>query len=141
MVSRKRIFMLDTNIVTYIVTSRSAAARSRYTAEEGRARIVISAVTEGEILYGLAKNPQAARRNSYLQHFLEGVEVLPWDSSVTPAYGQLRASLQAMGALPSPLDLMIAAHASSLHATLVTHDRSLKRLKDSVLIEDWTADL
>ncbi len=140
MVSSDRLFLLDTNMITYLVATDSEDVQRRYLQTEGTSRIGISAVTEGEIRYGLAKKPEANKLNGYMQRFLDRTETLPWDSTVTRTYGTLRARLQALGMLPGPLDLMIAAHALALDATLVTHDRALKRLHAFVTVEDWVRE-
>jgi len=140
-VRKRRLYLLDTNTVTYVVIGKSEAARARYLERERDARIAVSVVTEGEIRYGIARNPDAIRRNSLMLDFLNRVECFPWDASVAGPYGTLRAALEAKGALTGPLDLMIAAHALSLDATLVTHDRALKRLTNFITVEDWATDL
>ena len=52
---------------------------------------------------------------------------MPWDSAEAAVYGRLRAELTATGQTIGTLDLLIAAHAVALGATLVTHDRALHR--------------
>lgn len=140
MVTVSRLNMLDTNMVSYLVAQDSQRLQRRYTEAEKSSRIAISAVTEGEIRYGLAKKPNAVKLAYYMQRFLDRIEILPWDSLVTQSYGALRAKVEALGTLPGPLDLMIAAHALALNATLVTHDRALKRLTTHLSIEDWLSD-
>lgn len=69
--------------------------------------------------------------------FLRRVEVLAWDSAVASTYGPLRAEAQRSGKVLAPLDLLIAAHARSIGAVLVTNDRAFGQLPELV-IEDWT---
>ena len=140
MVDSDRLFLLDTNMITFLVAANSEDVQRRYLQIEGVSRIGVSAVTEGEIRYGLAKKPGANKLNNYMQRFFDRIETLPWDSSVTRTYGTLRARVEALGMLPGPLDLMIAAHALALDATLVTHDRALKRLNAFITVEDWVRE-
>ena len=90
--------------------------------------------------YGFAKRPGATRLYRHVNEFLGRTESIPWDSKAAQAFGDLRAKTEVLGLTFGALDLLIAAHASALNATLVTHDYVLQRLKDFVSIEDWATD-
>ncbi len=132
-----RLYLLDTNTVTYLVTDRSSGVREHYLELEGSDTLVISAITEGEIRFGLAKNSASKALKRNLSEFLSGIDILPWTSDVAKLYGTLRAQIEASGRIPGPLDLMIAGHAYALGATLVTHDKALKQLTAFLPVEDW----
>lgn len=140
MVSRA-LYLLDTNMVTYIVTGKSRQARQRFDSLLDSGRIAVSAITEGEIQFGIAKRPEAVRINSFMSRFLEDVGSLPWASASAQTYGDLRAKLQGSGESLSSLDSLIAAHAITLRATLVTHDHAFSRLVPLLSVEDWATDL
>ena len=141
MVRQKPFYLLDTNMVTFVVTGHSEAARLHYTRIEQQARFGISSISEAEMRYGFAKKPGAIRLYRHVNEFLERTESIPWDSKAAQVFGDLRAKTEAIGLTFGALDLLIAAHASALNATLVTHDHVLKRLRDFVIIEDWATDL
>ena len=69
--------------------------------------------------------------------FFRRVDVLPFDRAVAAAYGLLRADLERAGTPVAPLDLLIAAHALSADATLVTSDGAFKNIQ-SLRLVDWT---
>ena len=69
--------------------------------------------------------------------FLRRVDVLPFDRAASAAYGLLRADLERAGTPVAPLDLLIAAHALSADATLVTNDGAFKNIQ-SLRLVDWT---
>lgn len=99
MVTVSQMNLLDTNMVSYLVAQDSERLQRRYTEAEKTSRIAISAVTEGEIRYGLAKKPDAVKLAYYMQRFLDRIEILPWDS-----YGHAElwcASCQGRGARDS----------------------------------------
>ena len=101
------------------------------------AQLAISAVTEGELRFGAARLPRAARLHSLIEEFLLRVAILPWDSDAARQYGQLRATLEREGQPIGNLDVMIAAHALAVNAVLVTNDHAFVRIK-KLKIEDWT---
>ena len=128
-------YMLDTNAVSDLVKGNSPIAQRLLAVP--LSSIYISAITEGELLYGLAKRPAMKRLRHAVEEFLLRVDVLPWDSSVTAHYGELRATLESQGRLLQPLDLQIAAHALSVGAVLVTGDKAFGRVPE-LEVEDWS---
>jgi tRNA(fMet)-specific endonuclease VapC len=100
-------------------------------------QITISAVTEGELRYGVARRPDATHLQSIVDEFLLRVTVLPWDSGAAQQYGQLRARLEGEGQAMGNLDTMIGAHALAVGAILVTSDHAFSRIK-RLKVEDWT---
>ena len=127
--------MLDTNTVSHLIRGHSAVV-ARMVATP-MASLCISAVTEGEMLFGLAKRPDAKRLHLAVHEFLLRVDVLSWDRAVARHYGAVRASMERQGKVLAPLDMMIAAHALSVGATLVSNDRAFG-LVAGLSIEDWT---
>ena len=127
--------MLDTNMVSHLVRQHPAVTRHLVAAPI--TSLCISAITEGELHFGLAKRPDATRLRSAVREFLRRVDVLPWDSRAAERYGVVRAVMENKGRILAPLDLQIAAHALSLGAVLVTNDRSFN-LVAGLRIEDWT---
>jgi tRNA(fMet)-specific endonuclease VapC len=96
----------------------------------------ISSVTEGEMLFGLAKRPEAKPLHRAVMEFLLRVEVLPWDSAAAATYGTTRSDLERSGKVMAPLDMMIASHALSLKLVFVTNDGSFAQM-DGLELEDW----
>lgn len=135
------LYLLDTNMATYILSGRSPAARQQMREAQAYAGIAVSAITQGEILFGIEKKPEALRLRAAVEVFLGAVQILPWDSSVAPAYGKLRAGLGAAGKTLSGLDMLIAAHALALGATLVTHDQAFLQSMAFIQVVDWANDL
>lgn len=130
-----RHYLLDTNIVSHLL--RGHASVLQRVEAVPMASLSISAITEGELLFGLARRPEATRLQQLVQAFLRRVEVLPWDSAVAAAYGNIRAALVAQGKVIAPLDLLIAAHALANGAVLVSNDQAFRQI-DGLALEDWT---
>jgi len=134
------VYLLDSNMVGYIASDRSPAARRTMNRLAGNSFIATSAIVEGEARYGLARKPEATRIRASVEALLLGIGILPWDSAAARSYGALRARLAAAGTPLSTIDTLIAAHAISLGAILVTHDGAFKQVQ-GLSIVDWATDL
>src|SRR5437016_3127088 len=115
-------FLLDTNTASYIIKDNNSSVRSRLL-KVPITQLAISAVTEGELRYGVARRPEATALHKIVQEFLLRVDILSWDSAAAEEYGRLRAMLEREGQPIGNLDLTIAAQALSYGLTLVTHDQ------------------
>ena len=130
-------WMLDTNVASHVIKGdRPEITRSL--AGISMADIAISSVTEGELLYGLARRAYPKGLSERVRQFLLRVDVLPWDHGVTQTYGDLRAGCEAYGTTLAPLDMMIASHAVAVGAILVTRDRAFARVSGPLKTDDWT---
>lgn len=129
-------YLLDTNTASYIIKGNVPGVRERLL-KVPMSRLLISAVTEAELLYGAAREREAVRLKTAVDEFLLRVDSLPWDSNAARQYADLRAALEFAGTPMGNLDMMIAAHALAAEAVLVSNDRSFRRLKH-LKIEDWT---
>jgi tRNA(fMet)-specific endonuclease VapC len=129
--------MLDTNTASYIIKGSPPEVRQRLAALT-MSSIVMSVVTQAELLYGLARKGHPPGLARVMRELALRVQVLPWDSKVAEVYGDLRASCAARGIVLGALDMMIAAHAMAAKATLVTHDKAFGLVSDEALVlEDW----
>jgi len=128
-------YMLDTNIVSQLVRAHSRVLQR--VRQVPMYRLRISAITGGELMFGLARRPDATALRTVVEEFLRRVDVLPWDDSVMSHYGRLRALLQKNGTTLGPLDMLIAAHALQSRCVLVTNDAAFSRV-DGLTLEDWT---
>ena len=129
--------MLNTNIASHIIKGDIPLVRERLVAVPIQ-RVVVSSVTQAELLYGLAKRAYPKGLTARVHEFLIRVKILAWDKEVAVFYGDLRARCETAGVTLSPLDLMIAAHAQAIDAVLVTGDRAFNRVPDRLTIENWT---
>ncbi len=139
--TRTPLYMLDTNMASYLVSGRSPALRRNYLSTEPHASIAISAITEAKIRFGLERRPEAVRLRSAVEDFLQTIRTLPWDSQVAKAYGKLRAGISAAGKSLSLMDLLIASHALSAGAILVSHDRAFTQIPSLLTVVNWATDL
>lgn len=130
-------FMLDTNAVSAFMHGRSVELDTRI-AVHARSSLCVSAVTYGETLYGLRNCPEAVRLATAAEILFRMVEILPWTVQAAESYGALRADMRRSGVALQPLDMLIAAHAASAGAVLVTADKAFRHVP-GLETEDWTA--
>ena len=131
------LWMLDTKIAGHVIKGDRPEIIDRLVSLP-TTDIVVSSVTEGELLYGLAKRGYPRTLSERVRQFLLRVDVLPWDRAAARSYGDLRAACEAKGAALAPLDMMIAAHAVAFDAVLVTRDRAFTRVAEPLKTDDWT---
>lgn len=131
-----KLFLLDTNIASYVI--KGVPAVRRHIERVQMAQLAISAVTEGELRYGVARRPDTTRLHAIVNEFLLRVSIEPWDSNVARHYGTLRAALEKQGGPIGNLEMMIGSHALALGAVLVTNDQAFSRIK-GLKIENWAA--
>ncbi len=130
-------YLLDTNIASDAIKGDSRRVRERLVSLPMRS-VMISAVTQGELLYGLAKRGNPAALSELIHEFLIRVEVLPWTAEVATTYGALRAACAKRGVSLSALDMMMAAQAVAAGAVLVTRDKAFDHVEDGLKLENWT---
>ena len=133
------LYMLDTNIASHIIRGDILHVRERLVAVSMHS-VVVSSVTQAELLYGVAKRHHPIGLATRVREFLARVDILPWTSEVASVYAELRASCEAAGVTLAPMDMMIAAHAKTAAAILVTRDRAFSLIPDGLTLEDWTKD-
>ena len=126
--------MLDTNVASDLIRNPGGRAAQRARAE-GDA-VCVSVIVAAELRYGCAKkgSPQLLRR---VEKFLAAVPVLPFDVPADGTYGRIRAGLEAAGRSIGSNDLLIAAQAQALGATVVTANTGEFKRVPGLLVENW----
>ena len=127
--------MLDTNIVGGLIRGHPEISRRVIAAP--MTSLCISAITLGELQFGLSRRPEAKRLRAAVGEFLLRVESLPWNDAVASRYGVLRADMENKGKSLGALDMLIAAHALAANALLISNDAAFKQV-GGLKVEDWT---
>ena len=128
-------FMLDTNICIYLMKHQPPQMRARF-AECYVGDVVISAITLAELESDVARSSDAAMHNQpVLDSLLEDIPVAPFDRPAARAFGPLRAADRERS--KDALDELIASHAMSLGATLVTTNEADFRSFGGLTVENW----
>lgn len=128
-------FMLDTNICIYVINERDSGLLERF--EAGAGSICISAITWAELCYGVEHSAQRRRNTRELEEFQRNLDIVPFDRSAGRHYGEIREALVRRGQPITANDLLIAAHARSMNAILVTNDERHFRRVPRLKVENW----
>lgn len=128
-------YMLDTNICIYIMQRRPPEALRRLESlNQGDA--VMSVVTYAELRAGLeTQSANRARDEQVLDLLTARIPVLPFDRAAAASYGVLRAAVRERKR--NALDRLIAAHARSSGAVLVTNNEADFKDYPELMIENW----
>ena len=130
-------YMLDTNIVSDLVRSPQGRVFDRIAAL-GSDTMCISIITAAELRYGCAKKG-SSRLLAQVETILGSIEILPFDVPANGEYAGIRAELEAAGKPIGPNDLLIAAHAYTAGATLVTANVGEFERVHGLNVENWLA--
>ena len=130
-------YLLDTNIVIGL-SKGSAPVRTRLAQLPAQA-LLLSPVVLCELEFGIAKSQRPEATRSALAVLLANLQVVDFNAEVAVHYGRIRAALEAAGQPIGPNDLLIAAQALSIGATLVTDNvREFSRVP-GLVVENWLA--
>ncbi len=130
--------LLDTNICIHIINAKPAAVLQRFR-DDRMGEIGICSVVAAELAYGVAKSGSARNRQA-LDLFLAPLAILPFDEAALWVYDDLRADLERKGTPIGSLDTLIAAHALSLHTTLVTNNLSEFKRVPGLQLDNWVSN-
>ncbi len=129
-------YMLDTNICIELLRGQGEPVVKRLM-RHAIDDIVISSITLSELEYGVAKSSYQDRNRLVLTKFVSPLTILPYDEYAAAAYGHIRAALEKRATPIGALDMLIAAHAVSLQATLVTNnEREFRRIHE-LKVKNW----
>jgi tRNA(fMet)-specific endonuclease VapC len=132
--------MLDTDICIFVLKNRDEKLNRKFKVIQ---RLSISSATYGELCYGIENGAETLRQERYeqLDLFTQKITIEPWHEEAARHYGSIRAILKKEGRIIGNNDLLIAAHARSLDAVLVTNNtKEFARVSD-LTIEDWTQQI
>ncbi|AVO49609.1 VapC toxin family PIN domain ribonuclease [Melaminivora suipulveris] len=128
-------YLLDTNIVIYVLKRRPIEVLSLF--NQHASRMAISAITLAELVHGAEKSSQPSANLAVIDDFCSRLEVLPYGSKAAQHYGTIRAELERLGQPIGVNDLHLAAHARSEGLAMVTNNvREFGRVP-GLVVENW----
>jgi tRNA(fMet)-specific endonuclease VapC len=122
-------YLLDTNIVIYVIKRRPIEVMGVF--NENAGRMAISAITLSELFHGAEKSAKVAQNLAVVEEFASLLEVLPYSAKASQHYGAIRSCSIGVN------DMHIAAHARSEGFTLVTNNLGEFERASGLLTENW----
>jgi tRNA(fMet)-specific endonuclease VapC len=133
------IWMLDTDTVGYLINRGPGVERiKRRLSGRSPGEIRLSAITLVEIRYGFAAGDVSAERRDALEDFLALFQVDDLPASAAEDYAEIRVALERAGKQIGGYDLLIAAHARHIGATLVTNNEAEFRRVPGLSVQNWS---
>jgi tRNA(fMet)-specific endonuclease VapC len=132
------VFMLDTDTCILLMRGESPALANKAQSIP-LAQQVMSAVTFAELTFGVRASAASKRKQNQavLDQLALHLAVLDWPQEAASHYAEIRWDLKTRGAQLGAADLMIAAHARAMGATVVTNNtKDFGRVK-GLQLENW----
>ena len=135
-----KLYFFDTNIISHMMRETTGLAAQRYIAAakaNTSTKMATSVIVQCELEFGLVRRPNQRLRAAY-DNIVPLLEVMPLTELVTAHYAQLRTQLETAGTPIGANDMLIAAHALAVNATLVSADTEFLRVP-GLQVENWLA--
>jgi len=128
-------YILDTNIVIYVIKKRPIGALEIFNLNAGL--MCISSITFAELLHGVEKSAKPEHNLRQVEDFVSRLEVLDYGMTAAVHYGDIRADLEKKGTMIGINDIHIAGHARSEGMILVTNNlREFDRV-EGLRLSNW----
>ena len=129
-------YMLDTDTCAFILRKSSPVLLERIQLVP-LAQQCMSVVTLAELLYGIQVSSKKKANREAVDALTRHVNVIDWTKEAAAHYAEIRADLKKKGQQLGANDLLIAAHARSLGAVIVTNNvKDFGRVK-GLKLENW----
>jgi tRNA(fMet)-specific endonuclease VapC len=129
--------MLDTNICSYIIRNKPQSIKEKLQEVEKNHTVALSSIVVSELLYGATKK-DSPKLMKIVSAFIDNFIIYDYSKISAESYGNIRTDLEKKGKIIGANDLLIASHALSLGAVLVTNNtREFERV-EGLALEDWS---
>jgi tRNA(fMet)-specific endonuclease VapC len=128
-------YLLDTNIVIYVLKRRPVEVLSTFNANASR--MAISSITLAELLHGAEKSVRVSENLTAIEDFCSRLQILSFGTKAAQHYGAIRAALEKLGQPISVNNMHIAAHARSEGLVLVTNNIGEFARVPALEAENW----
>ena len=131
-------YMLDTNILIYLLKNKPPSVVKRVNSLEEDAQLTMSFFTYAELLKGAERSTRKDKVLIDLKNLTRQIPVLYYINHVLCEYYAIHFTyLKKAGTPIGANDLWIACHALAENAVLVTHNTSEFSRLQGLQIDDW----
>jgi len=137
-------FVLDTNVASELMRPAPASTVAAWISARDAQELYLTAVSEAELLYGVAIMPAGGRRNrleASMTRWLDqgfGERILPFDSAAARAYAEIASGRRRAGRPIGEADCQIAAISRARGAVLVTRNERDFEGAGIDVVDPWT---
>ena len=131
------LYMLDTNICSYIIRNKPQSIKEKLQEVEKSSDVALSSIVVSELLYG-AKKKGSPKLIKLVSAFIDNFILYDYAPIAAHSYAKVRTDLEKKGKIIGANDLLIASHALSLGAVLVTNNTKEFERVDGLVLEDWS---
>lgn len=131
------IYLLDTDICIYLIIKKNRNLIEKFKTTQKNHPVAISSITYAELQFGIQNNSKFMENQIALAEFLTPLITLDFDEKAGIQFGKIRVKLQSTGKIIGPYDMLIAAHALSLQATLITNNNREYSRVEGLHVENW----
>ena len=131
------LYMLDTNICSYIIRNKPQSIKEKLKEVEENHTIALSSIVVSELLYGATKKG-SPKLMQIVSAFIDNFIIYDYSKVSAESYTNIRTDLEKKGQIIGANDLLIASHALSLGAILVTNNTREFARVEGLVLEDWT---
>jgi tRNA(fMet)-specific endonuclease VapC len=132
------IWLLDTDTIGHLINgTRGSDHVKRRLSGRSPGELRLSAITWVEICYGIEAGDVSIARKETLEDFLALFQVDDFPATAADDYAEIRVALERKGTKIGSYDLLIAAHARHINATLVTGNEREFRRVPGLSVQNW----
>ncbi len=132
------IWLLDTDTIGHLINgTRGSDHVKRRLSGRSPGELRLSAITWVEIRYGMEAGDVSIVRKETLEDFLALFQVDDFPATAADDYAEIRVALERKGTKIGSYDLLTAAHARHINATLVTGNEREFRRVPGLSVQNW----
>ena len=129
-------YLVDTNILIYLMNSKSLKLQNKFTSKSIE-KFCVSSITVAELIYGAKKSKKIEKNLNAAIKILSVFKIIDFTSMDAFEYGDIRADLELQGNIIGANDLLIAAQARRLNLVVLTANiKEYNRVK-GLKVENW----
>lgn len=134
------LYMLDTNMCSYIIRDNPRDIYEKLKAIEAEHAVALSSIVVSELFYG-ARKKDSPKLRKVVAEFVEHFMIYDYDKISATYYADVRSKLEKKGQIIGANDLLIAAHALSKDAILVSNNSKEFVRVEGLVLENWVNNI